>query len=228
MKTKLTAKKYTKKLRKSVFKIGIQKNGILTKMSLSYIQRSLKTKCKRYEHADKVLSNWISTLKGITSIHFIRNSDLAPLVANGLLDIAIVGTDMIEETKLDNRISKVKNIGKDLWGLYYMTAHDRPVKLKDAKVIGTPYPRIAKKILRETGNHKAHILKVDGSSELLPWLKMGDLEIDGVLDISVSGKTAANNGLCRMGQPYRLFKSVLIANSLSLKDKSKTYFFERL
>jgi len=150
------------------------------------------------------------------------------MVANGLLDIAIVGTDMIEETKHDNRISEIKNISEESWGLYYMTANDRPVELKDAKVIGTPYPRIAKKILSETGNSRVHILKVDGSSELLPLLKMGEVDIDGILDISVSGKTAKNNGLFRLGKPYRLFKSVLIANNLSLKDKSKAHFFNRL
>lgn len=215
-------------LRKSVFKIGVQKDGVLTDMSLSHLEWAFGSRCPKYKKDNKILSIGVQTQYGIASIHFMRNLDLGPIVANGLLDAAIVGTDMVEENDLDNRISQIRVLSDGSWGLSYMTAIDRPVDIKDAKIVGTPYPRITQNILRDENNQTAQIWRVTGSSELLPLLNLAGVNVDGILDISDSGKSASANGLFCLSGPYRLFKPVLIANYSSLRDESKANFFKIL
>ena len=216
------------KLRNSVFHIGIQKEGVLTEMSLSHIEWALGAMCPRYKKSDKILSIPITTPNGIASVHFIRNLDLGPMVANCLLDAAIIGTDMIEENELDNRITQIRVLSDGTWALRYMTAKDRPVEINEANLIGTSYPNIARKVLIEVRNNHAEIWKVSGSSELLPLLRSTITQIDGVIDISVTGKSAEANCLISVGEPYRQFRPVLVANHSSLIDESKRPFFKKL
>lgn len=216
------------KLRNSIFRIGIQKDGVLTEMSLSHLGWAFGAICPKYKKNDKILSFPVSTPFGTASVHFLRNSDLTPMVANGLLDAAIVGTDMIEENEPDNRISKLRTLSDGTWAFRYMTAKDRPVQIDEARLIGTSYPRIAKSVLMEVGNQAAGIWKVAGSSELLTLLNLGGNKVDGILDISVTGKSASANGLISLGESYRLFKPVLIANYSSLADQTKVAFFKKI
>jgi len=216
------------RLRNSVFRVGIQKEGVLTEMALSHVEWAFETVCPRYKKSDKILSIPISTRYGTASVHFIRNLDLGPMVANGFLDAAIVGTDMIEENELDNRITQVRILSDGTWALHYLTAKDRPIEIDEANLIGTSYPNITRKVLIEVGNNHAEIWKVCGSSELLPLLKSGIAQIDGITEISVTGKSAKANGLISVGEPYRQFKPVLIANHSSLENEPKKSFFEKL
>ena len=76
-------------LRKSIFRIGIQKDGVLTNMSVSHIEWAFEQNCPKYRKENKTLSFCFSTSEGVASIHYLRNTDLGPMVANGLLDAAI-------------------------------------------------------------------------------------------------------------------------------------------
>lgn len=220
-----------KRLRKSVFRIGIQKDGVLTEMSVAHVEKSFNKKCPKYDRNNKILSLVIDTDKGNISVHYMRNLDLGVMVRKGFLDAAIIGTDILEEYELENNnvVSKIFTSADEAWPLYYMTPIDRQKEFKKARIIATPYPVITKHILEKKNIKNVEIVDIAGSSELMPLLTTKEgRSIDGVIDISVSGKSAEANGLIRSGRAFRKFHPVLITNCLSMSEKNKKCFFKKL
>ncbi len=118
-----------------------------------------------------------------------KAADVITYVEHGVCDIGIVGKDTIAENNrsfyevTDLGFGKCKfalatKSGTEFWGGY------------DVKCIATKYPNVARKFFESKGMD-VRIIKIEGSVELAPLLKLSD----AIVDIVETGATIKENGL---------------------------------
>ncbi|MFH0791817.1 MAG: hypothetical protein V1905_01205 [bacterium] len=94
------------------------------------------------------------------------------------------------------------------WPVYYSRPIDRRSTIGTAKVIATPFPCTTKSALKKMGRDMVKVVGVNGSTEVMPYLGE-EVEIDGVVDIVLTGKTIKDNGLEVQGPPLLFFTQLL-------------------
>ena len=118
-----------------------------------------------------------------------KAADVITYVEHGVCVIGIVGKDTIAENNrsfyevTDLGFGKCKfalatKSGTEFWGGY------------DVKCIATKYPNVARKFFESKGMD-VRIIKIEGSVELAPLLKLSD----AIVDIVETGATIKENGL---------------------------------
>ncbi|MBU1177640.1 ATP phosphoribosyltransferase [Patescibacteria group bacterium] len=155
-------------------------------------------------------------------ILYIRDDDIPEYVADGIVDLGIVGEDVILEQQV-----KVKKIVPLNFGFCALSiacpkgsAINNPKDLNGLK-IATTYRNCLKKYLKRN-NLKADIIELSGSVEVAPSLSVADC----VCDIISTGETMKENNLAPV---VKLFDSqaFLIADPKSLEIKWKSEIIER-
>jgi ATP phosphoribosyltransferase len=126
-------------------------------------------------------------VKSKDNIEFIfsKSNDTLKFIDLDIVDLAVVGKDAIIEndTEAYNELLDL-NIGKCHLALAGFSNY------KEAKVIASKYPNVARKFFAKK-NKYPKIVKIEGSVELAPILKIAD----GIVDIVQSGNTLKANGL---------------------------------
>ena len=117
----------------------------------------------------------------------VKPSDIALSLDNGIADIAVLGSDVIEE-EYNNKYVEVFDFNDNK--CKFMLAGLPNINIEEIKVIGTKYPNIAKKYLLQM-KKTCEILKLNGSLELYPNINL----CDGIIDIVETGSTLRDNGL---------------------------------
>ncbi len=148
------------------------------------------------------------------NIVFAKAADVVTYVEYGVADVGVVGKDTLME--MNRAVYEIMDLdfGKCRFAL---------AALKDSnfysgyniKTIATKYPEVAKQFF-EGKQMDVEIVKIEGSVELAPILKLAD----GIVDIVETGTTLKENGL----EVVEFFADVsarLIANTGSLKLKKK-------
>jgi ATP phosphoribosyltransferase len=166
-------------------KIAIQKNGRLNENSLDLLKScGIKVDNGRDQLKVPVPNFPIEIL-------YLRNHDIPQYLEDGVVDIAIVGENLIiEQEKLVDVILKL-GFSKCRLSL----AVPKEVEVNDltyfnGKRIATSYPNIVRKFL-ESKNIMSEIHKISGSVEIAPNIGLAD----GICDIVSSGSTLFKNGL---------------------------------
>ena len=124
-------------------------------------------------------------------VFFLRNGDIPQYLRDGVVDIAIIGENVIVE-KGDN-IDVVEKLGFSKCKVSIAVPKDSPANsLKDlaGKKIATSYPKTVEKYLKEA-NIEAQLHIINGSVEIAPNIGLAD----GICDIVSSGSTLFKNGL---------------------------------
>lgn len=169
----------------SKLKIAIQKSGRLYEESLQL----LKDCGIDYNNGKDQLKVAVSNFP--LEIYFLRNSDIPQYVADGVVDVAIVGENLLIEKEKD--IDVVVRLGFSKCKV--SLAVPKEVETDDIsyfqnKKIATSYPNTLSKFLKE--NHiSAEIHYISGSVEIAPNMGLAD----GICDIVSSGSTLFKNGL---------------------------------
>ena len=148
----------------------------------------------------------------------MRPSDVPTYVEHGSADVGIVGKDVLLEQEHRN-VYELLDLG---FGECRMVVATReggdPIGSALRRLgrvrIATKYPRIAAAHFSATGR-QAEIVEVKGSVELAPLTGL----VDGIVDLTATGTTLAENGL-RETEQIEVCTARLIANPVAHKLKA--------
>lgn len=169
----------------NVLKIAIQKSGRLNEDSIGILKS-----CGIY------IDNGIDQLKASATnfpieVLYLRNSDIPQYLEDGVVDIAIVGENLLIEK--EKNVEIVEHLGFSKCRLSLAVPKDvdytGPQYLQGKK-IATSYPNTLKQYLKKN-NLDAEIHVISGSVEIAPNIGLADV----VCDLVSSGSTLFKNGL---------------------------------
>ena len=195
-------------------RLAIQKKGRLTESCRQIFNNSGLS----FDEGERELIYTVPEMP--IDLLFVRDDDIPALVSQGVCDFGIVGLNVFEETKFgetDNfnaeifaklGISKCRLSIAVPKNVRFNTLDD----LNNLK-IATTYPQIVQNFLRGNGL-SAQIVRLNGSVEIAPSLKLSDV----IVDIVSSGATLKENNLTEV-MPILNSEAVLISNRQISDDK---------
>ncbi len=193
----------------STLRIAVQKSGRLFEDSI----KLLKDCGISYDNGKDQLKVKVENFP--IEIFFLRNSDIPQYVEDGVVDVAIVGENLLIEKQKD--IETVLKLGFSKCRV--SLAVPKEIETDDlqyfqGKKIATSYPNTVKSFLKEN-NIQAEIHVISGSVEIAPNIGLAD----GICDIVSSGSTLFKNGLR---------ETVTILKSEAVLAKNKNLSAEKL
>jgi len=169
----------------SKLRIAIQKSGRLNQDSLQILK-----------DCGISIDNGKDQLKAIASnfpleVFYLRNGDIPQYLRDGIVDIAIIGENVLIEKGEDINVVEKLGFSKCKVSLAIPKGEVyKNVNYFNGKQIATSYPNTVKKYLLDKGvNTKIHI--INGSVEIAPNIGLAD----GICDIVSSGSTLFKNNL---------------------------------
>lgn len=198
----------------SILKIAIQKSGRLYEDSLQLL-RDCGIDTNNGKDQLKVSVNNFPM-----EIMYLRNSDIPQYLEDGVVDVAIVGENLLAEKQKNSNI--VQKLGFSKCRVSLAVPKDvetDELSYFQGKKIATSYPNTLKKFLSEQGiNSDIHI--ISGSVEIAPNIGLAD----GICDIVSSGSTLFKNGL---RETITLLQSEAVLAKTSLLSKEKEIILEK-
>lgn len=179
--------------------IALQKSGRLQEGSLKLL-RECGLKVDYREGQLKVITSDYPA-----ELLFLRNSDIPQYVADGVVDLGIVGSNLLEED--DTPVEVVLPLQFSKCRVAFAvpkTSSIQAVKELEGKRIATSYPNTVRNFLRKEGIN-AEIHTISGSVEIAPSLNLAD----AIADIVSTGNTLFQNNL-REVFPFLNSEAVLI------------------
>lgn len=193
----------------SKLKIAIQKSGRLNEDSL----RLLKSCGIKINNGKDQLK--VSVPNFPIEILYLRNSDIPQYLEDGVVDIAIVGENLLIEKNKKVRVIEKLGFSKCRVSLAVPKEVERQgPSFFNGKKIATSYPNTVNKYF-EDKNIKADIHVISGSVEIAPNIGLAD----GVCDIVSSGSTLFKNGLKETD--VVLTSEAVLASSLELSSENQ-------
>ena len=149
----------------------------------------------------------------------MRPSDVPTYVEHGAADIGITGKDVLLEQS-DREVYELLDLGFGQCRMVVAAPEDGDPLGESLRRLGrvrvaTKYPRIAARHFADTGR-QAEIVEVKGSVELAPLTGL----VDGIVDLTASGRTLAENHL-RVVEEIERSTARLIANPVAHKLKAQ-------
>lgn len=192
----------------SKLKIAIQKSGRLNEESL----KLLKSCGIKIDNGKDQLK--VSIPNFPMEILYLRNSDIPQYLEDGVVDIGIVGENLLIEK--DKSVEIIQKLGFSQCRV--SLAAPKQAKVLDTsyfegKKIATSYPNTVNSFLKSR-NVTADIHVISGSVEIAPNIGLAD----GICDIVSSGSTLFKNGLKETEVILRS-EAVLAANPALSEDK---------
>jgi ATP phosphoribosyltransferase len=176
-------------------KIAIQKDGELTRISQEIIADYFGWIVPAREPSDKRMA--AVSEDGEVGYAFVRNKDIGTLVANKMVDFAVIGVDRLIEEDIESEVEVVDSYEDQYrWPLVLAVPAEGGVdSLIEMRRIATQYPRTAARFFEAQGLSDVEIIPTNGSTELYPYLGTSDAPIDGVIDMRVTGSSLAAHDL---------------------------------
>lgn len=197
-----------------MLRIAVQKSGRLLEDSLQLLKEcGLKVDASNGKLKSVVPNFPLEVL-------FLRNSDIPQYVEDGVVDIAIIGENLLIEEESELEVLLPLNFSKCRISLAVpKNSTIQSVKDFEGKKIATSCPNTVQQYLKEN-EVTAEIHTISGSVEIAPTIGLAD----GICDIVSSGNTLFMNGLRELEVILRS-EAVLVKNStltafkLELLDK---------
>lgn len=193
-----------------MLRIAVQKSGRLQEDSLLILKEcGLKVDASNGKLKSIVPNFPLEVL-------FLRNSDIPQYVEDGVVDIAIIGENLLieEESKLE--VLLPLSFSKCRVSLAVpKNSNIQSVKDFQGKKIATSYPATVQNYLRKNGV-TAEIHTISGSVEVAPTIGLAD----GICDIVSSGNTLFMNGLREL-EVILQSEAVLVKNSKLSAEKQE-------
>ena len=199
----------------SKLKIAIQKSGRLSEESLKLL-KSCGIKIANGKDQLKV-----NVPNFPLEILYLRNSDIPQYLEDGVVDIAIVGENLLIEKNKDVTVLEKLGFSKCRVSL----AVPKDVEIENpsyfnGRKIATSYPNTVKKFFSEK-KVQADIHVISGSAEIAPNIGLAD----GICDIVSSGSTLFKNGL---KETDIILKSEAVLASSRILSESNQEILDRL
>ena len=154
-------------------------------------------------------------------IFYLRNGDIPQYIRDGLVDIAIIGENLLIEK--GKEITIKEKLGFSKCRVSIAIPKDdayKGIESLTGKKIATSYPNTVEGFLAEKGiDAELHI--INGSVEIAPNIGLSD----AICDIVSSGSTLFKNNLKEVEV---LFKSEAVLAASSILDAEKTDILEKL
>lgn len=199
-----------KKLKNGNLKLAVQKNGRLTQETLDFLRAS----GLEFESYKQGLFSLCRNFP--LEILFVRDDDIPDYVESGVVDMGVVGQNLVYELLPEAR--KLLNLRFGFCSLCISVPKESSINLlKDLqnKTIATSYPNSTKYFLKQQ-NIQANVVQISGSVEITPILGIAQ----AIVDLVSTGSTLALNDL-RIVQKIYDSETVLIANSTTIENKKK-------
>ena len=190
-----------------MIKIAIQKSGRLNEESLKLV-KDCGVNFEVYRDQLKVISKNYPI-----EIYFLRNGDIPKYLNDGVVDLAIIGENTLNEK--DYQLNILEKLGFSKCRVSIAVPKDFKYKsvndLNNIR-IATSYPNTLKKFLKKEGV-KSDLHIINGSVEISPSIGLAD----AICDIVSSGSTLFENNLVEV---ITLFESeaVLVQSKNVKKD----------
>jgi len=149
-------------------------------------------------------------------VFYLRNGDIPQYLRDGVVDIAIIGENVLIEKGSD--LSIVEHLGFSKCRVSIAVPKDaKSNNLKDleGKRIATSYPNTVNQFLKKNGI-TANLHIINGSVEIAPNIGLAD----GICDIVSSGSTLFKNGLKEV--EVLLKSEAVLAVSPKISEKNRT------
>lgn len=191
-------------------KIAIQKSGRLNEDSLNILKE-----------AGISVSNGLNQLKSTASnfpleILFLRNSDIPQYLIDGVVDIAIVGENLLVEKGDNIAVLEKLDFSKCKVSLAVPKSFKyNSIKDLEGKKIATSYPNTLNKYLDQFGI-SADLHEISGSVEIAPNIGLAD----AICDIVSSGSTLFQNNLKEVEVLFRS-EAVIAVSPVITKEKKE-------
>lgn len=193
----------------SKLKIAIQKSGRLYEESLQLLKD-----CGIFINNGKDQLK-VSVDNFPLEIMYLRNSDIPQYLEDGVVDIAIVGENLLAEKEKNIEIVQKLGFSKCRVSLAVpKEVETDQLSYFQGKKIATSYPNTLKTFLQEN-NISADIHVISGSVEIAPNIGLAD----GICDIVSSGSTLFKNGLRET--VTLLLSEAVLAKTFSLNDEKE-------
>jgi len=156
----------------------------------------------------------IINLDNCLNVVFAKAADVVTYVEYGVADVGVVGKDTLME--MNREVYEIMDLefGKCRFALAALKNCDF-YKGCNIKTVATKYPEVTKQFF-ESKQMDIDIVKIEGSVELAPILRLAD----GIVDIVETGTTLKENGL-EVVEFFADISARLIANTASLKLKKQ-------
>ncbi len=169
----------------SKLKIAIQKSGRLNQDSLNLLKACGISIDNGKDQLKVAVPNFP------LEILYLRNADIPQYLEDGVVDIAIVGENLLIEKQ--KQVTIVEQLGFSKCKVCLAVPKEvetNNITYFEGKKIATSYPNTLKKYLTQN-NVNAEIHVISGSVEIAPNIGLAD----GICDIVSSGSTLFKNGL---------------------------------
>lgn len=149
---------------------------------------------------------------GMYSFVALKPVDIPVYVESGVVDIGLVGSDILREQDpdvfepLDLRIGRCRLVLAGLSG--------RDISTAATLHVATKYPQTAERHCASRNVH-AHMVKLEGSVEIAPLLGLADV----IVDLVETGRTLRENGLVVI-EEIASVSTKLIVNRTVMKTKA--------
>lgn len=198
----------------SKLKIAIQKSGRLYEESLQLLKD-----CGIFINNGKDQLK-VSVENFPIEIMYLRNSDIPQYLEDGVVDIAVVGENLLVEKQ--KNIEIIQKLGFSKCRVSIAVPKDietDEINYFQGKKIATSYPNTLKNFL-ERNNISADIHVISGSVEIAPNIGLAD----GICDIVSSGSTLFKNGL---RETVTILKSEAVLAKTSQLSKEKEIILDK-
>lgn len=203
-----------KTIKMSILKIAIQKSGRLYEDSLQLL-RDCGINTNNGKDQLKVSVNNFPM-----EIMYLRNSDIPQYLEDGVVDVAIVGENLLAEKQRNSSVVQKLGFSKCRVSLAVPKEVDTDeLGYFQGKKIATSYPNTLKRFLDEQGI-TADIHVISGSVEIAPNIGLAD----GICDIVSSGSTLFKNGL---RETITLLQSEAVLAKNTRLDNEKEVILEK-
>lgn len=191
-------------------KLAVQKDGRLTNETLELLRKS----GLEFENYKQRLFSLCKNFP--LEILFVRNNDIPKYVGSGVVDLGILGQNMINEEK--PKVKKLLNLKYGFCSLVVAVPEKSNItKLSDleGKTIATTYPKSTKNFFKSQGIN-VRVTRISGSVEIAPALGIAQ----AIVDLTSTGRTLTSNGLRVLTKVYDS-ESVLVVNKQALLNGRK-------
>ncbi|MTJ02363.1 MULTISPECIES: ATP phosphoribosyltransferase [Idiomarina] len=199
--------------------IAIQKSGRLSKESMALLNAcGVKFSINEARLIAHSTSHPIDLLR-------VRDDDIPGLVMDGVVDLGLVGENVLEEARLERIASDTAAVFQPLRALEFgqcrlSIAVPRELSYQsqadlDGMRIATTYPQLLKRYLKDNGIN-ARVVMLTGSVEVAPRAGLAD----AICDLVSTGATLEANGLVEKEVIFRS-QAQLIQNAEGLSDEKQ-------
>lgn len=199
--------------------IAVQKSGRLSKESISLLEAC---GVKFNLHEARLMAH--STSHPVDLLR-VRDDDIPGLVMDGVVDLGLVGENVLEEEQLErtlkqqpNRFSSLRRLDFGFCRLSIAVPKEQAypdISSLAGKKIATTYPRLLERFLRDQGV-QAQTVILTGSVEVAPRAGLAD----AICDLVSTGATLEANGLVEQEVIFRS-QVQLIQREQTLSDEKQ-------